>query len=789
MTGSRISSRCGRRQLDCAHDRPEPARVPDTPMRPPAPVALAAFGETARPRVLHVYRRFHPDYTGDGIYYTKLIPFIAEHGVRNEILVLDTVAENDLPTARVDGIEVHYLARAGRPATLGTLLGWLRRHGRDYDILHAHSHTDRWFLAYILARARGIRVMFSCSLNDSPTQLLASYKPRHRAVAALLSRAIDRYVVISPHLLRLALQSTTERRVRFIPQGVLLDQPPPSPEARADARLAQRIGADDFLLLFVGSISRRKNVLFLVEALARIADRRVRLLIVGPALEPDYQAEIDAYVARHALGDRVLFSGFTDDPARFYAAADLFVFASHAEGFPNVYLEAMAHSLPILTLFLPGLVDFIIDHGRTGWLAANATQFVDAIEAARADPAACRRMGAENRRFAERNFDMRLVAKSYVGVYHGLGARGRIAEPPTRAGSELAVRFTRELAAGPASLDLRPIETPSNWRPMLQVVIDTEAEYDWDKGVADDGGRVEAASELQRGFELFARHGVLPTLVVDYPIVTQEPGARVIRGLEAAGCEVGVHLHAWSAPPLVEPRDDWHSFSGNIGHKLELAKLVALRDTVCDLLGRRPRIFKAGRYGMGANTLAAIRALGFDIDLSICPYFDFSAIGGPDFSMFDTRPGWYGPARDILSLPTTSGPRGLLRRWPAPVFRLVKSRWARALRLDHNAARARLLYPHRLSPEGSSLDEMKQLTRLLHRDGLRVFTMSLHSPSLQGGNTPYTRTDQDVRAFVDKIDRYLAFFRDELGGEFSAPSALHARLSAVAPGMGRPSTG
>jgi glycosyltransferase involved in cell wall biosynthesis len=737
-------------------------------------------------RILHIYRRFHPDYTGDGIYYMKLIPLIAGLGIASEVLVLETRPASGATSSVHDGLRVHYLASRTADPGVRSVLRWLLVNIWKFDILHVHSHTDRWFLAYIFARLCGRRVIFSCSLNDSPTQLLAGYQPRYRWAAALLSHSINTFVVISPHLLRLSQETTADRRIRFIPQGVMMNGPVISQTEQVAARRSLGLGPGDFVLLNVGSIIRRKNVLFLAQVLAAIPDPAVKLLIVGPALEDDYLQEVNEFIAAHALGERVIFAGFSDSPVGCYAAADVFVFSSLSEGFPNVFLEAMSWSLPIVTLFLPGLVDFIIDHGHTGFLARTLEQFVDSVETLRRQPELCARMGLENRRFAERNFDMRPIAGAYARLY-----REAHAGSATSAGSfypDFRVRFSNFIAAGPAAVGLKVIETPRSWRPILQVVIDTESEFEWDKGTWTDQGKVSSIGELEHTLELFRGHGVLPALVIDYPIASHERSKRIIRALHREGCEIGVHPHTWSTPPAVEPRDDWHSFAGNLGPKLQLAKLSALTRQVEATIGQRPVMFKAGRYGISTDTLDALEQLGFLIDLSVCPSYDFASIGGPDFSRFTAQPGWFGQSHNLLSLPTTAGRLGLLRSF-GTVARLVTGETGKALRFDRIAARANLLYPRRLSPEGNTLNQMKELTRSLHRDGLRVFTLSMHSPSMQAGNTPYTRTPDEVRALLDNVDQYLRFFREELDGEFSTPSRVRQRLSALTRGEGEPAQG
>jgi hypothetical protein len=91
-------------------------------------------------------------------------------------------------------------------------------------------------------------------------------------------------------------------------------------------------------------------------------------------------------------------------------------------------------------------------------------------------------------------------------------------------------------------------------------------------------------------------------------------------------------------------------------------------------------------------------------------------------------------------------------------------------------SRLRLLERLRLTPEGHTLAEMKRLTRALLGQGQRTFVLSLHSPSVALGHTPYVRTDADRVALLQRLRDYLRFFRDELGGRFATPHALKAEL-------------
>jgi len=74
-----------------------------------------------------------------------------------------------------------------------------------------------------------------------------------------------------------------------------------------------------------------------------------------------------------------------------------------------------------------------------------------------------------------------------------------------------------------------------------------------------------------------------------------------------------------------------------------------------------------------------------------------------------------------------------------------------------------------LTPEGISFEELRRLTVALLRKRHRIFSFTYHSPSLAPGNTPYVRSEGDLRAFLQRIERYLQFFTEEIGGRAATP--------------------
>ena len=104
-------------------------------------------------------------------------------------------------------------------------------------------------------------------------------------------------------------------------------------------------------LLSVGAIVPRKGFDVLISALATLTDLSWRLTIAGDRTrDRNAAARLDADIARHALGDRIAVLGAVSPQrlAALYAEADVFVLASHFEGYGMAYAEAVAHGLPVI---------------------------------------------------------------------------------------------------------------------------------------------------------------------------------------------------------------------------------------------------------------------------------------------------------------------------------------------------------------------------------------------------------------------------------------------------------
>jgi glycosyltransferase involved in cell wall biosynthesis len=116
-------------------------------------------------------------------------------------------------------------------------------------------------------------------------------------------------------------------------------------------------------VLSVGRLSREKAHLDLIEGFKRLRENNpaisLRLIIVGDGPE---LSRLEAAAASVGIRELVTFTGQVSDVHPFYAMADVFALPSHSEGSPNVLLEAMAASVPVVATAVGGVPEMVVDN-------------------------------------------------------------------------------------------------------------------------------------------------------------------------------------------------------------------------------------------------------------------------------------------------------------------------------------------------------------------------------------------------------------------------------------------
>ena len=159
-----------------------------------------------------------------------------------------------------------------------------------------------------------------------------------------------------------------EDRIHLVRNGVDVSRVQSGKRAETRARFGVR--DDEFLLLFAGSGWERKGLAFVLAALRKLGDVRMKLLVAGKGSRPC------------CVSGNVIFAGPMSNVEDAYAAADLFVFPPIYEPSANVCFEALAAGLPVVTSTCNGAAE-VIEQGINGTVMQDPADIAALVEAIR----------------------------------------------------------------------------------------------------------------------------------------------------------------------------------------------------------------------------------------------------------------------------------------------------------------------------------------------------------------------------------------------------------------------
>lgn len=265
---------------------------------------------------------------------------------------------------------------------------------RDIHARHPIDAIDGHYLypdgsaAAAMGEALGIPVILSArgtDLNVFPS--LASIRP---LIESNL-RKCRTLVCVSRDLKSKALElGVPERKVAVIGNGVDASLFNPGdadhPGGRQGARRRLGLRPEGPLLLSVGNLVEGKGFQIVLEAMAGLSRRDVRLAVAGHG---PLRAALEASAARLGLADQVTFLGALPNRElpEWFRAADVFVLATAREGWPNVVTEAQACGAPTVATRVSGIPEIVTDPSL-GLLVGERTPeaFRRALEEALAFP-------------------------------------------------------------------------------------------------------------------------------------------------------------------------------------------------------------------------------------------------------------------------------------------------------------------------------------------------------------------------------------------------------------------
>ncbi len=266
------------------------------------------------------------------------------------------------------------------------------------------------------------------------------------------------------------------------------------------------------------------------------------------------------------------------------------------------------------------------------------------------------------------------------------------------------------------------------------------------QGISDGIGR-----RLQ---PLFAAHGAKPTYLLSPEVLRDDASVSLLAALEGSA-DLGSHLHGEYAEPGAFEPDVTSVFQREYSREVETAKLTYLTDLFSRAFGRRPRSFRAGRFGIGEHSLGILESLQYTVESSVTPHMDWSASGARGLSFVGApgqpyHPDPKAPARPgtspILEVPVTIRPHRLSR---VPLLgSKLEPRWLRPTR----GTGTRLVAVAR---------EEIQEGHEAHPDRPVILNAMFHNVEVIPAGSPYAATEKEAKRILDRLGALLAFARRE----------------------------
>jgi teichuronic acid biosynthesis glycosyltransferase TuaC len=268
------------------------------------------------------------------------------------------------------GIDVYYPRFLSFPGVLKSLDGlfmalgslsllWRLRRTFRFNLIDAHFAFPDGDAATLLGRWFRVPVTITLRGTEVP---LARYRLRRRRMLLAMQRATRIFAVADSLKRHVTALGTPEYKILVVGNGVDISKfyPLPQVDARGHLQLTENVP----ILISVGGLVERKGVHRVIEVLPALREEfpvLQYLVVGGPGPEGDWQARLKQQVIELGLQDAVRFLGsMPGEQLKLpLSAANVFVLATRNEGWANVFLEAMACGLPVVTTGVGGNAEVV----------------------------------------------------------------------------------------------------------------------------------------------------------------------------------------------------------------------------------------------------------------------------------------------------------------------------------------------------------------------------------------------------------------------------------------------
>lgn len=236
----------------------------------------------------------------------------------------------------------------------------------NIDVLHVHyaiPHAYAGYMAQKMLKEEGYSVPMMTTLHGTDITLVGSHSFYKVAVNFSINKS-DCVTSVSE-----SLKNDTKRifdihkNIYVIPNFIDFTKLNTNVE---DCKRHTMAASEEMIITHVSNLRPVKRIQDVIHVFAKILKhQKAKLIIIGDG--PDRDSAVNLAL-EYDIRDKVLFMGKSNDIEKILCFSDLFLLPSEKESFGLAALEAMAHSVPVISTNTGGLPEVNI-HGESGFLS------------------------------------------------------------------------------------------------------------------------------------------------------------------------------------------------------------------------------------------------------------------------------------------------------------------------------------------------------------------------------------------------------------------------------------
>ena len=233
------------------------------------------------------------------------------------------------------------------------------------NTIHAHWIIPQGFVAVLYKKIINKNIKILCTSHGADIFGLQKFN----FLKKWILNNCTKLTVVSSAIKNEALKIGSQTNIDVVPMGVDLDIFNPK---NYSEEIKNKYNISNIFLLFVGRLSEKKGIKYLIEAMPKIVEKfpKTKLLIIGNGEEKN---KLENLTKKLNLNNNITFVGaiHNSELPKYYATANIFIGPSiiskdgDREGLPVTYMEAMASGCVLIGTNLDGNYD-ILDHEKTG---------------------------------------------------------------------------------------------------------------------------------------------------------------------------------------------------------------------------------------------------------------------------------------------------------------------------------------------------------------------------------------------------------------------------------------